>query len=78
MANCSAIFPLTDRIKILRIFNFMFAILGFTDNQSNSIPDIFIITHNDPQTRLIRVKVAARVAAIYTLIYTANSHAMYS
>ena len=56
----------------------MFAILGFTDNRPNGIPDIFIITHNDPQTQLIRVKVAARVTAIYTLIYTTNSHATYS
>ena len=78
MANCSAIFPLTDCIKILRMFNFTFAILGFTDNRPNRIPDIFIITHNDPWTQLIRVKVAARVTAIYTLVYTTNSHATYS
>ena len=35
--------------------------------------------YNDPRTHLIKVKVAARVAAIYNLVYTTNSHAhMYS
>ena len=58
----------------------MFTIQGFTDNLTNNRPnpDIFIIIHNDPRTQLIRVKIAARFIAIYTLVYTTNSHATYS
>ena len=35
-------------------------------------------TDNIEHSYLIKVKVAARVAAIYTLVYTTNSHATYS
>ena len=55
----------------------MFAaeVQGFTDNQPNRIPDtgifIIILKHNQ-----IRVKVAAKVAIIHTLVYKFNG--MYS
>ena len=37
-----------------------------------------IFPYNDPHTHIVRVNVAARVTAIYTLVYTTNSHDTYS
>ena len=65
----------------MRIFNFTFAMQGFTvpgvyksmvsPTQTNQTK-FQISPYNDPRTHLIKVKVIARVAVIYTLVYTTN------
>ena len=72
MANCSVI-PLNRPHKDSENFNFTFAIQGFTD-MNRPISGISVHIANDSRTHLIKVKVAARVVAIYTT----NSHATYS